>query len=256
MVSNPFLSNAVFSFSYLSYFTELFVVKYDAQNQSSLSAHVDGTPWSFVVALNDASNFTGGGTHFLNTKITCRPSKAGTAVLFSGKNLHEGVTVTTGVRYILTGFCEYTHDDSSGDHIHPNLEASHEAFMKEYDPLCDGYAAKGGVRTGDVIKGVYCDSEEVVQRIDETNTLQGCMEKWANNTKSSKKCSLLIERRRVVVDMSSKTAEGTSSDNVSAVAAAVGDDCDSDNRMIMDLIQQSDVFLTVGQYWKFDDMLK
>lgn len=38
----------------------------------------------------------GGGTHFLNNQETYRPTDVGTAVLFSGKNLHSGVAVTQG----------------------------------------------------------------------------------------------------------------------------------------------------------------
>lgn len=43
---------------------ELFIAKYEfnESKQSGLGAHVDGTPWSFVIALNDPiREFTGGG---------------------------------------------------------------------------------------------------------------------------------------------------------------------------------------------------
>ena len=112
---------------------ELFVVKYEFQagKQASLQAHVDGTPWSFVIALNDSNQYSGGGTRFIESETVYRPQKAGSAILFSGKNLHEGVALTAGVRYILTGFCEYEYDIHSG--VTP-----HAAFMKDYSAVHDG----------------------------------------------------------------------------------------------------------------------
>jgi hypothetical protein len=44
----------------------------------------------------------------------------------------EGVPITSGVRYILTGFCNYVEPDFS-----------HQNFMASYDPLYDGSAASG-----------------------------------------------------------------------------------------------------------------
>ena len=73
--------------------TQLFVCKYEYKEgkQTKLDAHIDGTPYSFVVALNNPSTeFTGGGTRFTSSDLTYRPSTAGTAVIFSGKNEHEG----------------------------------------------------------------------------------------------------------------------------------------------------------------------
>lgn len=145
----------------------------EARPQPGLTAHVDGPPWSFVVALNDADNFTGGGTRFLRDNATYRPNKAGSAVLFSGKNRHEGVPISSGTRYILTGFCEYVqeHDfgledgdsdagdcgEGDGSICRTACEVPHAAFMADpsYDTKYDGFAAEGGVRTGDVVRGVY-----------------------------------------------------------------------------------------------------
>lgn len=112
--------------------------------------HVDGTPWSFVVALNDSKEYGGGGTHFINNNLTCRSQKAGSAVLFSGKNLHEGLAITSGVRYILTGFCEYVYESDPDERNSP-----HTSFLRDYDVKYDGHAALGGVHTGDIIKGIY-----------------------------------------------------------------------------------------------------
>ena len=85
---------------------EMFVAKYEnkGSKQSSLGSHVDGSEFSFIIALND--NYEGGGTHFI------KPNKSynlntGDCLLFSGQNTHKGVKVTSGVRYILTGFINY-----------------------------------------------------------------------------------------------------------------------------------------------------
>ena len=71
---------------------ELFVAKYEYNEgkQSSLAPHIDGTPYSFVINLNSPNQFKGGGTRFLCNNSIYKPTKIGTAVIFSGKNLHEG----------------------------------------------------------------------------------------------------------------------------------------------------------------------
>ena len=85
---------------------ELFVAKYEnkANKQSSLGSHVDGSEFSFVIALND--NFEGGGTHFVESNETYNLN-SGDCLVFSGQNRHKGVKVKSGTRYILTGFLNY-----------------------------------------------------------------------------------------------------------------------------------------------------
>ena len=126
---------------------------------------MDGTPWSFVVALNDSAQYEGGGTYFVHNDITCRPHKAGSCVIFSGKNLHEGLGITKGVRYILTGFVEYSFEGGDDDYDDEDLDCvsqhEHEAFLREYDSACDGFAAGGGVRTGDVVRGEFDQRDEL-----------------------------------------------------------------------------------------------
>lgn len=58
--------------------------------------------------------------------------------------------VTSGVRYILAGFCEYGDIDNT-----LNLsEENHAAFMSLYQSEYDGTAAQHGFRTGDMIVGL------------------------------------------------------------------------------------------------------
>lgn len=85
---------------------DLFVVKYDMAGQTDLREHRDGSELSFVLCLNDA--YEGGGTLFRdpekNTTVLVRPAGVGDCVLFCGRHLHGGQRITSGVRYILTGF--------------------------------------------------------------------------------------------------------------------------------------------------------
>lgn len=85
---------------------EFFVAKYQKRknSQSSLAAHVDGSEFSFIIALND--DYEGGGTKFIKTDETIK-LKTGDCLIFSGQNKHKGITVTKGTRYILTGFLNY-----------------------------------------------------------------------------------------------------------------------------------------------------
>lgn len=68
--------------------------------QARLRMHRDGSLVSFNVLLNNAADFTGGGTtiELLGQTITAR---RGDALMHCGKVRHAGRRITTGVRYIL-----------------------------------------------------------------------------------------------------------------------------------------------------------
>lgn len=134
--------------------TDIFVTKYNAStSERFLGPHKDKSPWSFVVSLND--NYKGGGTYFSNKEKTWQVP-AGSAVVFSGNQLHGANAVTTGVRYILAGFCEY------GDDLPLESSAAHGAFMASYDPKYDGFAALAGFRSGDQIVGLeVCELSDI-----------------------------------------------------------------------------------------------
>lgn len=85
---------------------ELFFVKYEysENTQKHLDIHQDGSEMSFVIALNDG--YTDGGTHFIMTDEHVKLNK-GECVFFSGKQYHQGIPITSGIRYILTGFLNY-----------------------------------------------------------------------------------------------------------------------------------------------------
>jgi hypothetical protein len=114
---------------------DLFLAKYSADKgqQSALSQHRDGSELSFVITLNDpATDFTGGGTRFImtnaNKSLTLAPETAGTGVFFCGRQLHSGVEVKTGTRYILAGFvrvfCSTPEQEQTLDHILKQYSAS------------------------------------------------------------------------------------------------------------------------------------
>ena len=71
------------------------------KGQKSLNYHNDGSEFSFIIALNE--DFTGGGTHFKEKNKLIKLG-IGDCVIFCGLNKHKGVEITSGVRYILTGF--------------------------------------------------------------------------------------------------------------------------------------------------------
>jgi hypothetical protein len=127
--------------------TDLFITKYSASSETErlLGPHQDKSPWSFVIALNDA--FEGGGTYFYDARSLWQ-APVGAAVYFNGVQLHGANPITAGTRYIMAGFCEY------GDDVPIESAESHAAFMAVYDPLFDGYAGQAGFRSGDLIVGI------------------------------------------------------------------------------------------------------
>ena len=74
--------------------------------QSSLGAHWDESCFSFVMQLNALDEFAGGGTKFAHASAPLSVSP-GEAMVFCGYNMHEGVRITRGERYLLTGFVDF-----------------------------------------------------------------------------------------------------------------------------------------------------
>ena len=86
---------------------DCFLVRYDASKQSSLPTHTDQSLLSFTIALNDPSDYEGGGTWFQGLGRAVDAPSAGHAVLFPGKVEHGGHPITSGVRYIIVLFMGY-----------------------------------------------------------------------------------------------------------------------------------------------------
>lgn len=101
---------------------DAFIVKYDMEGQRSLPLHVDESAFSFTIALNDRTDYEGGGTRFERAR---RPGSddpwreevlnadAGGVVAFAGKARHGGMQITSGTRYIIPLFC-YVDENRSG----------------------------------------------------------------------------------------------------------------------------------------------
>ena len=90
--------------------SDAFVVRYDAAAQRSLPTHQDDSHLSLTIALNDASEYEGGGTAFedVDGASPSRPIVAspqlGHVVAFPGALRHGGAPVTRGVRHIVAAF--------------------------------------------------------------------------------------------------------------------------------------------------------
>ena len=94
---------------------DAFIVRYDAENSTSLPAHCDTSAISFTVALNPIHQYDGGGTWFevLDNPIT---ADQGQAVAFAGPLRHGGYPISKGVRYILVLFL-YIENFAYGQYI-------------------------------------------------------------------------------------------------------------------------------------------
>lgn len=90
---------------------DLFLIRYTAGRQDSLSCHKDGSLFSFIVPLNDA--FEGGGTQLPCEGGDVMKPDVGHAIVFCGQQMHRGLPVTRGTRYVLAGFLrEMIKDDA------------------------------------------------------------------------------------------------------------------------------------------------
>ena len=83
-----------------------FVVKYDMKGQKKLQPHHDSSAYSVNIALNTPGvDFQGGGTRFVKQGVHVQ-NKKGHAIIHPGRltHYHEGVPITSGVRYIMVSF--------------------------------------------------------------------------------------------------------------------------------------------------------
>ena len=101
-------------------FDDCFVVRYDGDNDaqgggpgfSSLRPHEDESLLSLTIALNDPSEYEGGGLYIHSTGDLLN-GDAGTVLCFAGQLVHGGYPVTSGTRWILTVFL-YVDGNESG----------------------------------------------------------------------------------------------------------------------------------------------
>lgn len=89
---------------------DAFLVRYTCEEkwgQRKLGPHRDGSIVSATISLNPHSDFEGGGTSLCDNGAVYLP-KQGSAVMFAGSRMHEGVEITRGTRYIVSVFFECT----------------------------------------------------------------------------------------------------------------------------------------------------
>lgn len=83
---------------------DAFFVKYSSDAQRHLPLHTDQSDFSLTVAMNDRSNYKGGGTYFPFLSRHPLNVDAGGLVAFDGTLLHAGFPLLEGTRYIVAVF--------------------------------------------------------------------------------------------------------------------------------------------------------
>jgi len=116
---------------------DVFVVKYNSDQQSYLKVHRDSSLISVTIALNEQSDFEGGGMWVEPLDQVVQLHK-GHAVTFASNIRHGGHKVTAGLRYILVGFLLY---EGHVEHDRRLLETSQklraQGNMKQAIQMCN-----------------------------------------------------------------------------------------------------------------------
>ena len=113
---------------------DAFVVRYDAEGgQRHLPVHTDDSSHSFTVALNDLSDYDGGGTYICSLGKSYRSSIGG-AFTFRGDQIqHGGDPVVRGIRYVIVGFCYV--DKQTVDGAHDSNETNRKTKKPKLDEM-------------------------------------------------------------------------------------------------------------------------
>ena len=69
--------------------------------------HKDNADVSFIVLLSDPADFEGGGTTFEAIGGAPLTLRRGEALIFAGQLVHGAAPVTSGRRYVLSGFTNF-----------------------------------------------------------------------------------------------------------------------------------------------------
>ena len=86
-----------------------FVVKYHPDGQKFLRPHHDSSTFTINVALNRIGiDFTGGGSNFIRYNCSVPQNPVGWLIMHPGRltHYHEGLEITSGVRYIMISFID------------------------------------------------------------------------------------------------------------------------------------------------------
>ena len=89
--------------------SDIFINKYDCiYNATGLSPHKDGGHITINIALNDKLEYESGGTKFIDGDELIRLDK-GEILIHCAKDMHSGVQITKGTRYIMVIFLHIMH---------------------------------------------------------------------------------------------------------------------------------------------------
>lgn len=113
---------------------DCFIVRYDGDESTgpgfaSLRPHEDESLLSLTIALNDMSEYDGGGL-FIQATGDLLNGDAGTVLCFAGQLIHGGFPVTKGTRWILTVFL-YVDANESGKMAGYTLDALKEQQSRQ-----------------------------------------------------------------------------------------------------------------------------
>lgn len=80
-----------------------FIIRYDVNGVRELNAHKDNADVSFIMLINNPSDFDDGGTYFhlLNQTFFL---KQGEILIFPGQLVHMAKPITRGKRFVMSGF--------------------------------------------------------------------------------------------------------------------------------------------------------
>ena len=79
-------------------------MRYSAEGQRFLPTHLDESQLSLTVALNERSEFDGGGTFFEAAGRALCPEVGRVLAFRGGAVRHGGEPITRGVRYVIAAF--------------------------------------------------------------------------------------------------------------------------------------------------------
>ena len=82
-------------------------MRYAAGEQAGLPVHCDQSLLSYTIALNDPTEYEGGGTWFRALGRALDAPAAGHAIVFPGRLEHAGRPISRGRRYVIVLFLGY-----------------------------------------------------------------------------------------------------------------------------------------------------
>ena len=113
-----------------------FLVEYTADGHNHLDEHIDGHTFSYIIQLNEISEFKGGGTRFVDTNQVFHAAPKG-VIIFCGRRKHQGLPISEGRRIIITGFVDVAYTKELAYKFEPILykvNAHVRAFNTERIP--------------------------------------------------------------------------------------------------------------------------